>query len=403
MACPKGNGKGELGMEVYLDNSATTRVLPEVAQLMTKVMCEDYGNPSSMHRKGVEAESYIRYAKETLARLLKVSEKEIIFTSGGTEADNMALIGCAMANMRRGRHLITTRIEHPAVLQTMNYLENQGFQVTYLPVDKSGRVRIEDLQRAIRPDTILVSMMYVNNEIGSLQPIAEAGALIKRINPSILFHVDAVQGFGKFKIYPKKMNVDLLSVSSHKIHGPKGVGFLYVGEKVKILPISYGGGQQKNMRSGTENVPGIAGMAKAAEILYEHLDEEVDRLYEWKEYFVKGVSGLEGIQVNGLIPGEADLRDTAPHVVSVSVAGVRSEVLLHALEDKGIYISAGSACASNKPQTSETLKAIGLQREYWDSTIRFSFSVLTTKEEIDYTLQVLYEMIPMLRKYTRRK
>ena len=390
-------------MEVYLDNSATTRVLPEVAQLMTKVMCDDYGNPSSMHRKGVEAESYIRYAKETLARLLKVSEKEIIFTSGGTEADNMALIGCAMANMRRGRHLITTRIEHPAVLQTMNYLESQGFQVTYLPVDKTGRVRLEDLQRAIRPDTILVSMMYVNNEIGSLQPIAEAGSLIKRMNPGILFHVDAVQGFGKFKIYPKKLNVDLLSVSSHKIHGPKGVGFLYVGEKVKILPITYGGGQQKNMRSGTENVPGIAGMAKAAELLYEHLDEEVQHLYELKEYFVKGISSLEGIQVNGLIPGDEDCHGTAPHVVSVSVAGVRSEVLLHALEDKGIYISAGSACASNKPQTSETLKAIGLQREYWDSTIRFSFSVLTTKEEIDYTLRVLYELIPMLRKYTRRK
>jgi len=390
-------------MEIYLDNSATTRVLPEVAQLMTRVMCEDYGNPSSMHRKGVEAESYIRYAKETLARLLKVSEKEIIFTSGGTESDNMALIGCAMANMRRGRHLITTRIEHPAVLQTMNYLESQGFQVTYLPVDKTGRVRLEDLQRAIRPDTILVSMMYVNNEIGSLQPIAEAGALIKRMNPAILFHVDAVQGFGKFKIYPKKLNIDLMSVSSHKIHGPKGVGFLYVGEKVKILPITYGGGQQKNMRSGTENVPGIAGMAKAAELLYEHLDEEVNHLYELKEYFIKGVTAMEGIQVNGLIPGDADCRGTAPHVVSVSVAGVRSEVLLHALEDKGIYISAGSACASNKPQTSETLKAIGLQREYWDSTIRFSFSVLTTKKEIEETLQVLYELIPMLRKYTRRK
>ncbi len=390
-------------MEVYLDNSATTRVLPEVAQLMTKVMCEDYGNPSSMHRKGVEAESYIRYAKETLAKLLKVSEREIIFTSGGTESDNMALIGCAMANMRRGRHLITTRIEHPAVLQTMNYLESQGFQVTYLPVDKCGRIRLEDLQRAIRPDTILVSVMHVNNEIGALQPIAEAGALIKRINPAILFHVDAVQGFGKFKIHPKKMNIDLLSVSSHKIHGPKGVGFLYVGEKVKILPITYGGGQQKNMRSGTENVPGIAGMAKAAELMYENLENDVNKLYELKEYFIKGVTGIEGIQINGLLPGEPDLRGTAPHVVSVSVAGVRSEVLLHALEDKGIYISAGSACASNKPQTSETLKAIGLQREYWESTIRFSFSVLTTREEIDYTLQVLYDMIPMLRKYTRRK
>ncbi len=389
-------------MEVYLDNSATTRVFPEAAQLMTKVMCEDYGNPSSMHRKGVEAEQYIRYAKETLARILKVSEKEIIFTSGGTESDNMALIGCAMANMRRGRHLITTRIEHPAILQTMHYLENQGFQVTYLPVDRSGRIRLEDLQNAITPETILVSIMYVNNEIGSLQPIAQAGALIKRMNPNILFHVDAVQGFGKFRIYPKKMNIDLLSVSSHKIHGPKGTGFLYVGEKVKIQPITHGGGQQKNMRSGTENVPGIAGMAKAAEMMYEHFDEDTDRLYRLKEYFISGVKQIEGTQINGLVPDE-DVRSTAPHVVSVSVAGVRSEVLLHALEDKGIYISAGSACASNKPQTSDTLRAIGLQREYWDSTIRFSFSVLTTKEEIDYTLQTMYDMIPMLRKYTRRK
>lgn len=389
-------------MEVYLDNSATTKVFPQVAELMTKVMCEDYGNPSSMHRKGVEGERYIRYARETLAKLLKVSEKEILFTSGGTESDNTALIGCAMANNRRGRHLITTKIEHPAVLQTMQYLETQGFKVTYLPVDKSGRVRLEDLQNAITPETILVSMMLVNNEIGSIQPVEEAGALIKRINPNILFHVDAVQGFGKIKIYPKRMNIDLMSVSSHKIHGPKGVGFLYVGERVKIMPITYGGGQQKNMRSGTENVPGIAGMTMAAELAYENFEKDVNRLYELKEYFIQGVTKIEDIQINGLTE-DGDLRRTAPHVVSVSVAGVRSEVLLHALEDKGIYISAGSACASNKPQTSETLKAIGLQREYWDSTIRFSFSVFTTTEEIDYTLQVMYDMIPMLRKYTRRK
>lgn len=389
-------------MEAYLDNSATTKVFPEVARLMTKVMCEDYGNPSSMHRKGVEAEKYIRYARETLAKLLKVSEKEIIFTSGGTESDNMAIIGCAMANMRRGRHLITTKVEHPAVLQTMHYLESQGFRVTYLPVDKSGRIRLEDLRSAVTPETTLVSIMYVNNEIGALQPIEEAGALLKKMNPNILFHVDAVQGFGKFKIYPKKMNIDLLSVSSHKIHGPKGVGFLYVGERVKILPITYGGGQQKNMRSGTENVPGIAGMTMAAEMVYEHFDEDVNKLYDLKEYFIQGVTRMENVQINGLTP-EGDLRGTAPHVVSVSIGGVRSEVLLHALEDKGIYISAGSACASNKPQTSETLKAIGLQKEYWDSTIRFSFSVFTTKEEIDYTLQTLYEMIPVLRRYTRRK
>lgn len=390
-------------MEVYLDNSATTRVFPEVAELMTKIMCEDYGNPSSLHRKGVEAEQYIRYAKETLARILKVTEKEIFFTSGGTESDNMALIGCAMANMRRGKHLITTQIEHPAILQTFAYLESMGFRVTYLPVNKQGRIRLEDLQKAMTQETILVSIMHTNNEIGSLQPIAEAGALIKKMNPGTLFHVDAVQGFGKARIYPKKMNIDLLSVSGHKIHGPKGVGFLYIGDKVKIQPIVHGGGQQKNIRSGTENVPGIAGMAKAAEILYQGLDEEVDKLYSLKEYFIKGLGKLEGIQINGLIPGAGDLTGTAPHVVSVSIAGVRSEVILHALEDRGIYVSAGSACASNKPQTSATLKAIGLQRELWDSTIRFSFSVYTTREEIEYTLQIMYELIPMLRRYTRKK
>lgn len=390
-------------MEVYLDNSATTRVFPQVAELMTRIMCEDYGNPSSMHRKGVEAEQYIRYAKETLAKILKVSDKEIVFTSGGTESDNLALIGCAMANSRRGRHLITTKIEHPAILQTCAYLESKGFQVTYLPVNKQGQIQLEDLRRAMTPETILVSIMHTNNEIGSLQPIAEAGELIKKLNPGTLFHVDAVQGFGKAKIYPKKMNIDLLSVSGHKIHGPKGVGFLYIGDKVKIQPVTHGGGQQKNLRSGTENVPGIAGMAKAAEILYGDLDRELDKLYDLKAYFVKGLSRLDGIQVNGLIPGAEDMRGTAPHVVSVSIAGVRSEVILHALEDKGIYVSAGSACASNKPQTSETLKAIGLQREFWDSTIRFSFSVFTTREELDYTLQVLYDMIPMLRRYTRKR
>lgn len=389
-------------MEAYLDNSATTRVYPEVAQLMTRIMCEEYGNPSSMHRKGVEAEHYIRYAKETLAGLMKVNEKEILFTSGGTESDNTALIGCAMANMRRGKHIITTKIEHPAILQTCKYLESQGFEVTYLGVDKSGRISLEDLKSAMRKDTILVSIMYVNNEVGSVQPIAEAASLIKKMNPYTLFHVDAVQAFGKYKIMPKRLGIDLMSVSGHKIHGPKGVGFLYVSDKVKMNPITYGGGQQKNMRSGTENVPGIAGLAKAAEIMYDSFDEDIQRLYAIKEYFVENVQKIDGIQVNGLLPDVSDIRGTAPHVVSVSIAGVRSEVVLHALEDKGIYISAGSACASNKPQTSETLKAIGLQKEYWDSTIRFSFSVFTTLEEVEYTLKTLYDLLINLRKYTRR-
>lgn len=384
-------------MEAYLDNSATTACFEEVAQLMHKIMCEDYGNPSSMHHKGVEAEKYLRDAKETLAKILKVNEKEILFTSGGTESDNIALIGTAMANHRRGRHLITTRIEHPAVLQPMAYLENQGFRVTYLPVDHEGRISLKDLERAIRPDTILVSIMHTNNEIGSIQPIAEAGELIKRMNPQTLFHVDAVQGFGKFRIYPARMHVDMLSVSGHKIHGPKGVGFLYIRDGSKVNPIIYGGGQQKGMRSGTENVPGIAGLAKAAELVYKNLDEDMDRMYGLREKLIQGVSSIEGVRVNGC-PG----REGAAHIVSLSVRGVRSEVLLHALEEKEIYVSAGSACASNKPQTSATLKAIGVERDLLDSTIRFSISVFTTEEEIQYTIQALGELIPSLRRYARR-
>lgn len=384
-------------MEVYLDNSATTRCLPNVAALMTKIMCEDYGNPSSMHRKGVESEQYIRHAKEIIARTLKVQEKEILFTSGGTESDNLALIGTAFANFRSGNHIITTRIEHPAILQTCAYLETQGFEVTYLPVDSNGVISLLDLEKAMTSQTILVSIMHTNNEIGSVQPIGEAGALIKRINPNTVFHVDAVQGFGKFRIYPKKMNIDLLSVSAHKIHGPKGVGFLYMNEKVKVKPIMHGGGQQKGMRSGTDNVPGIAGMALAVEEIYKDFDEKTEYLYAIKDRFIKGLERLEDVKVNGLTG-----RDSAPHVVSVSIGGIRSEVMLHALEDRGVYVSAGSACASNKPATSATLKAIGVEKQYLDSTLRFSFSVLTTEEEVDYALQQMYDMIPMLRRYTRR-
>lgn len=382
--------------EIYLDNSATTKCFPEVAELMMKIMCEDYGNPSSMHLKGVEGEKYIRWAKEVIAKNLKVSEKEIFFTSGGTESDNLALIGSAMANHRRGKHLITTMIEHPAILQTMKYLESIGFHVTYLPVDEFGQIHLEDLEKAITKETILVSIMHTNNEIGSLQPIAEAGQLIKRMNPNIIFHVDAVQGYGKFKILPKKMNIDLLSVSGHKIHGPKGIGFLYVNEKVKIQPIIYGGGQQKNLRSGTENVPGIAGLAKAVEMIYANLDADIEKMYCLREYFISLVGKIDDVKING-----KQGRDNAPHVVSVSVRGIRSEVLLHSLEERGIYVSAGSACASNKHQTSATLKAIGVEKALLDSTIRFSFSIFTTKEEIEYTAYVLKDIIPMLRRYTR--
>ena len=385
-------------MEAYLDNSATTMVSESVAKLMYEVMTKDYGNPSSMHQKGVDAEKYIKKAKETFAGILKVSEKEIFFTSGGTESDNFAVIGTAMANRRRGKHIITTVIEHPAILKPYKFLEEQGFEVTFLPVNADGQVEMETLKNSLREDTILVSVMYVNNEIGAIEPIAEIGKAIKEYNPSIVFHVDAVQAFGKVKILPYKENIDLLSISSHKIHGPKGVGVLFIKDKTKIRPIAFGGGQQKNMRSGTENVPGIAGMALAASDLYKNFESDIDKMYELKSYFVGEVLKIEGTTVNGLTG-----RDSAPHVVSVSFEGIpKSEVLLHALEEKGIYVSSGSACASNHPALSGTLQAIGVKKELLSSTLRFSFSIYTTKEELEYTIGALKELLPVLRKYRPR-
>jgi cysteine desulfurase len=385
-------------MEIYLDNSATTKCFPEVAELTKKIMSEDYGNASSLHRKGVQAEKYLRYAKDIIARNLKVNEKEIIFTSGGTESNNLALIGTAFANARTGRHLITTAIEHAAVEQTMKYLAQEGFRITFLPVDKNGVIRLEDLERAINHDTILVSIMHINNEIGSVQPVAEAGALIKNINPQIIYHVDAVQGFGKYRIFPKRMNIDLLSISAHKIHGPKGVGFLYADEIIKINPISFGGNQQRGLRSGTENVPGIAGMAKAIEILYTNLDYDIAKMYEIRNYFIDGLLGIPDIIINSQIGCHG-----APHIVNATIIGIKSEVLLHALEEKSIYVSAGSACSANKTNhQSPTLKAIGLSKDLMESTLRFSFSHYTTTAEINYTLQTMYDIIPMLRKYVKR-
>lgn len=383
--------------EVYLDNSATTMAYENVGELVKRVMCEDYGNPSSMHAKGVEAEKYIKEAKETLAKLWKVKEKEIFFTSGGTESDNLALLGTARANHRTGKHLITSAIEHPAIINTMRHLEEEGFRVTYLPVDRYGRIRLDALKNALCEDTILVSVMYVNNEVGSVQPIQEAAGIVKAYNKNIVFHVDAVQGFGKYRIYPKRLKVDMCSISGHKIHGPKGIGALYIDENVKIRPIVFGGEQQKNIRSGTENVPGIAGLSLAARMIYENLDEKVERMRALKQHFIGGVTKIENTAVHGLFD-----ETSAPHIISVGFAGIRSEVLLHALEDKGIYVSSGSACSSNHPQVSGVLKGIGADSEFLDATLRFSLSEFTTREEIDYTLDTLYNIVPMLRKYTRR-
>ncbi len=384
-------------MEAYLDNSATTRCFEEVKDLVVKTMMEDYGNPSSMHMKGVEAEKYLKEAASAIAGTMRVQEKDIYFTSGGTESNNWALMGCAMANRRSGTHIITTQIEHPAVSAPLEALEEQGFTVTRLGVQKDGTVDLQELEAAITEETILVSIMFVNNEIGAVQPVEKIGELIKKKNPKTLFHVDAIQAYGKYRIYPKRMKIDLLSASGHKIHGPKGVGFLYIGDKVKIHPLILGGGQQKGMRSGTDNVPGAAGLGCAAKIMYKNLDQNLDQMRQVQQCLLSGLSEIPDVKIHGQTPEEG-----APYIVNASFLGIRSEVLLHTLEDRGIYVSAGSACSSHKRAGSPTLTAIGCSREEMESAVRFSFAETTNAEEIEYTLQVLKEVVPALRKYTRR-
>ncbi|POP33773.1 cysteine desulfurase [Lactonifactor longoviformis] len=383
-------------MEAYLDNSATTRCYESVRDVVVKTMMTDYGNPSAMHAKGVEAEQYVKNAAQRAARAMKVQEKEIYFTSGGTESDNWALIGAAMANQRQGKHIITTAVEHPAVSAPLAYLAEQGFQVTVLPVNRMGIISLKDLEDALREDTILVSTMFVNNEIGSLQPVEEIGKLLKDKAPGAVYHVDAIQAFGKYRIFPKKLGVDLLAVSGHKIHGPKGTGILYINEKCRIRPLILGGGQQKNMRSGTDNVPGIAGLGAAVEEIYRDFDRKIAKLYELKAYFRGQLEGIPDVVIHGM-----DTQQGAPHIVNASFLGVRSEVLLHTLEEKGIYVSAGSACSAHKRTGSPTLSAMGASKAEMESAVRFSFSEFTTQEELEYCLEALREAVPMLRRYAR--
>lgn len=393
-------------MEAYLDYSATTRCSARVQEIVLKTMDSAYGNPSSMHKKGMEAERYVKEAACRIAKTLKVSEKEILFTSGGTESNNLALIGTAMAHRRTGNRLVTTQIEHPSVFNTMEYLKQQGFEVIYLPVGPDGIVSKEALYQAVNDQTILVSVMQVNNEIGSVQPVAQVAKIIHEKNPQTLFHVDAVQSYGKLQIRPKKLGIDLMSVSGHKIHGPKGVGFLYIREKTKIKPVMFGGGQQSGLRSGTHNVSGIAGIGVAAAEAYEDFEQKTAHLYRLKQQLLVQTAGIEGIVFHGPVFSETD-RDltaggSAPHIVSLSVPGVRSEVMLHALEECGVYVSAGSACASNHPAASHTLQALHLAPELVESALRFSFGSNTQMEEICYAAQKLTELVPKLRRYTRR-
>ena len=386
-------------MECYFDNAATTRVCVESVEIMDRVMREDYGNPSSKHIKGFEAEKYIKNAAGIIAGTLHAQPKEIVFTSGGTESNNMALIGTALANRRRGGHIITSAFEHPAVYNPLLSLEEFGFEIEFAPVDSHGHIDRDRLASMIRKDTILVSIMYVNNEVGAVQDIASLSGMVKSENPGIVFHSDAIQAYGKYRINPKKEGIDLLSVSGHKLHGPKGSGFLYISEGTKIKPLIYGGGQQKDRRSGTENVPAIAGLGAAAGKIYSDFDRRREKLYGLKKYMISRMSEVEGSHINAVTE---DIGESAPHILSVSFDKIKAEVLLHALEERGVYVSSGSACSSNHPGISGTLKAIGVAGNLLDSTLRFSFCADNTSEEIDYCIDCLKELVPIYSRFSRR-
>jgi len=383
---------------VYLDNAATTKTIDEVVDKMINMCKENYGNPSSLHSKGIEAEKEVLYVKNLFSKILKVDRKEIFFTSGGTESNNLAILGTAKAYSRKGKHIITSSIEHPSVSKVFKALQDEGYEITTISVDSNGLINIDELLDSIREDTILVSIMHVNNEIGTIQPIDKIGQMIHNKNPETIFHVDAIQSFGKMNIYPKRWNIDCLSISGHKIYGPKGIGALYINNQRKIKPIIFGGEQQLGIRSGTENTPGIAGLGVAARFMYNNLEKNVKHMYHMKERLRDGLlREVEDTYVNGL-----EGRYSAPHILNVRFKDVRGEVLLHALEDKGIFISTGSACSSNKSETSPTLTAIGLTKAEIESSVRFSFSIYNNVNEIDYCINQIKDMVPLLRKFVRR-
>ncbi len=384
-------------MDAYFDNSASTKVSEKAIDIMLKTMREDYANSSAKHIKGVDAEKYVKDAAETIAKTLKVKKSEIIFTSGGTESNNMALLGTAMAKKRLGKHIIISGIEHPAVYMPATFLAEEGFELTVLPVDKTGRVDLEVLKESIREDTILVSIMYVNNEIGAVEPVDEISKIIKSKNANTLFHVDAIQAYTKLRINPKTQGIDMVSASGHKFHGPKGVGFLYIDGNVKINPIIFGGGHQRGMRSGTLNTTGIAGMGVAAKEAYDEFDKRIEKIKSLKNFIMDELEKIDGAVLN---TGRGD--SFAPQIISVSFEDIRAEVLLHALEDRGIYVSSGSACSSNHPGISGTLKAVGIREDLLDATIRISLSELNNMEEAKHLIDNLNELLPLLRKFVRK-
>lgn len=383
--------------EIYFDNSASTKPRKESIDILVDVLKNSYANPSAKHLKGVLAENYVKESATIIAKTLKVSENEIIFTSGGTESNNMALIGAAYANQRKGKHIITTIIEHPAVYEPLSFLKNSGFEISILHVDNEGKIDLNELKNTIRKDTIMVSTMYVNNEIGVIQPVEEISSLIKTVDKDIIYHVDAVQAYSKLKILPKRQGIDMLSVSGHKLHAPKGVGFLYINKDIKCFPIIYGGGQQRGLRSGTINVNGIAALGEAIKYDFIDIDKKIENIKQIKDYISNEILKIKDARLNSKFG-----YDSAVHIVSASFKDVRAEVLLHALESEGIFVSSGSACSSNHSGTSRTLKAIGLEKEYLDSTIRISLSEFNTLDEAKYFIDILKNLLIKLRKFIRK-
>lgn len=383
--------------EIYLDNSATTRQYDEVTALMVEVAASTYGNPSSLHTKGIEAEKLVKEARQTIADTLKADSKEIYFTSGGTESNNLAIRGYLDANPRKGKHVITTQIEHPSVLEVYRHLEEIDYEVDYLHVDETGRIKLEELKDKLRSDTALLSFLLVNNETGAIQQLDEISAIRNSVNPQTCLHVDAVQAYGKMEIVPEKSGIGLLSVSSHKIHGPKGVGALYVSQKVKIKPILYGGGQETFLRSGTENVPGIAGFGLAAKLTFRDMESNGTGVGALKSGFISLLeeSGLR-YRINSPESG-------LPYILNVAFEDIRAEVLLHYLEQRGIYVSTGSACSSHKKSRSHVLTAMGVPAALIDGAIRFSFSGDNTKEDVFQTVEALKEIVPLIDIHRNRK
>jgi cysteine desulfurase len=381
----------EGGSVVYLDNSATTQTDPAVIKVMGDVMREVYGNPSSLHGIGVKAERLLQQARKVIADQLGGSPQEIIFTSGGTEANNMVIRGIAESYRNRGNHIITSQVEHPSVYDVFQYLKQKGWKVTFLPVNEKGQVRTEDVKAALTDETVLVSIMHVNNETGSIQPVGEIGELLKSY-PKVMFHVDAVQSFGKIPLKPADAHIDFLTMSGHKIHGPKGIGCLYKRKNLTLPPLLIGGGQEQGFRSGTENVPAVAGLAKAVVMAGQSEKDFIQKCQRWKEMLLERVKELNGVKVNG----DTSSRGGAPYILNLSFPGLKSEVVVHALEKGEVYVSSKSACSSKKEEPSRVLKAMGLTDLEAIGSIRISMGRMNTDEDIRRCGDALVRVIPEL-------